>query len=75
MAEPGMEEWHDKLLVEEHPTILECLGEKQAKIFSIEKTDRGYRVVELCDGYYGTTLSQEQLERLIGELQRLAKGT
>jgi hypothetical protein len=66
-------DWHDEILKESNRRIVECLGEKQAKIVSIEKTARGYRIVELCDGYYGRTLSQEQMERLIEELRQLNK--
>lgn len=73
MPRPALYDWHDEIMKEEHPTIIECLGEKQKKIVSIEKTAKGYRIVELCDGYYGTTLSQRQLERLIEELRELAK--
>ncbi|TXL75128.1 hypothetical protein FHP25_14680 [Vineibacter terrae] len=68
----GSSPWHDEILVEEHPTIIECL-EKRAKLFVIDRTEKGYRIVELCDGYYGTTLSQDQFERFIAELQLLAK--
>ena len=52
--------------------MIDCLGEKQAKVVAIEKTERGYRIAELCDEYYGTTLSQGQFEQLIAELQVLA---
>lgn len=70
------EEHHD-LLEEEFPTILECLGlpddkRRAAQVVSITKTEKGYKFVELCDEYYGVTLSQEQMERFIGELQELA---
>ena len=70
-------EWHDKILNEELPTIIESLGQSDdgnqgAKIVSISKTEKGYKFVELRDEYYGTTLNQEQMERFINELQKLA---
>lgn len=73
MSELSYYDWHDEILKEKHSTIIECLGEKQAKVVSIEKTEKGYRITELCDQYYGTTLSQQQFERFIAELQELAK--
>ena len=70
-------EWHHKILKEGFPTIIESLGQSHdgeagAKIVSITKTDNGYKFVELCHEYYGTTLSQEQMEQFIEELQELA---
>lgn len=67
---------HD-LLEEEFPTIIECLGlsdgeRSGAQVVSITKTEKGYKFIELCDEYYGITLSQEQMERFIQELQELA---
>ncbi len=72
-SEPSVYEWHDEILVEEYATILDCLGDGSSKVFSIEKTDKGFRITELCDGYYGTTLTMDQLLRLIKELQDLAE--
>ena len=66
-------EWHDEIMKEEHGSILECLGLRGHKVVHIEKTDKGYKFMELCDEYYGTTLNQEQFERLIAELQELAR--
>lgn len=64
--------WHDETLIPEHESILQCLGSDQSRIFDLEKTGNGYRIVEACDGYFGTTLSQKQLEKLIDELRQLA---
>jgi hypothetical protein len=66
------EERHNAVLDPGSQSIIECLGPKQEKIVAIEKTPSGYRFVECCDGYYGTTLNQAQFERLIAELQALA---
>ena len=68
------EEWHNQILEEEYPTIIECL-EKVAKVFAIRKTEIGYKFIELCDQYYGVTLSQQQLERLAEELRQMAKAS
>lgn len=61
----------DALLEEEFPTILQCLGEHGERVFDITRTARGFRIVECCDQYYGITLSQDQMRRLINELQAL----
>ncbi|CAA0099498.1 Uncharacterised protein [Halioglobus japonicus] len=66
------EERHNDVLEPGSPSIIECLGPEQEKIVAIDKTRSGYRFVECCDGYYGTTLSQAQFEQLIAELQALA---
>ncbi len=64
------EDLHDEILEEERDSIIGSL--EAAKVIQITKTEHGYQFVELCDGYYGTSLSQEQMERFIGELQALA---
>lgn len=68
----GMEEWHDEILEETFETIIECLGENGAAVVDIALTENGVRMCELCDGYYGTTLSKAQLDRFIAELQALS---
>jgi hypothetical protein len=68
----GMEEWHDEILEETFETIIECLGENGAAVVDIALTENGVRICELCDGYYGTTLSKAQLDRFITELQALS---
>lgn len=68
----GHYDWHHKILEEEFETIIECLGEKGASVIDIALTHKGVRICELCDGYYGTTLSKEQLDRFIAELQALS---
>lgn len=70
-------EWHHKILEEQLPTIIESLGldsdgSTGAKVVQITKSEQGYKFVELCDEYYGVTLSQDQMERFIKELQVLA---
>ncbi|MBV1918328.1 MAG: hypothetical protein KUG65_09755 [Sphingomonadaceae bacterium] len=62
-------DWHDQIMEEDYPTIIECLEEN--KLFSLERTQRGLQIIELCDGYFGTTLSNDQLRRLIDELKQL----
>ena len=69
----GMEEWHDEILEETFETIIECLGENGAAVVDISLTENGVRMCELCDGYYGTTLSKAQLDRFIAELQALSE--
>lgn len=64
-------DYFDEIIEENHDTIIDCLAEQ--KIISIQKTKKGYRFVELCDEYYGGSLNQEQFERLIAELQKLAR--
>ena len=64
-------EWHEEYLTEEFPTVLEYLGDDGARIVQIDKTEKGVRFVECCDGYYGTTLSIPQAKRLILELQEM----
>lgn len=71
---------HHDILKEELPSVLESIGlnkdsTKGAKIVQITKTDKGYMFVELCDEYYGVTLSQEQMERFVKELQELSRLT
>lgn len=68
----GHYDWHHKILEEEFGKIIECLGEKGASVIDIALTDKGLRICELCDGYYGTTLSKDQLDRFISELQTLS---
>lgn len=68
----GEYEWHDEILKEDHETIIESLGFGGASVIDITLTDKGVRLCELCDGYYGTTLSKVQLERFITELQALS---
>ncbi|WP_299628375.1 hypothetical protein [uncultured Tateyamaria sp.] len=58
-------------MAEDFPTILECLGREGHRLFEIEKTPNGIKVVELCDEYYGATLSWKQLRRLIEELTQI----
>lgn len=71
-------EWQDEYLVEKGSSIIESLGRfgddhmDGEKVVEISKTEKGYRFVEQCDGYHGCTLTQEQMERFIGELQTLA---
>lgn len=55
--------------LEEHGTLLESLS--KARIVEISKTEKGFRFVEECDYYFGKTLSREQMEKLIEELQAL----
>lgn len=64
-------EWHHEILEEKHDSLIDCLAHEG--IVSIERTENGYKFVECCDSYHGTTLSQSQFERLIAELQELAK--
>lgn len=66
-------EWNDKTLKEEMPTIIDSLGWDGDWVIYIKKTEFGYRFTECCDGYFGTTLSQEQIERFIKELRALSK--
>lgn len=68
----GHYEWHHEILEENFATIIKCLGEKGAGVIDIALTDNGVRMCELCDGYYGTTLSKAQLDRFIAELQALS---
>lgn len=68
----GHYDWHNKILEEEFGTIIECLGEKGASVIDIALTHKGVRLCELCDGYYGTTLSKGQLDRFIAELQAMS---
>lgn len=65
----GHYDWHHKILEEEFGTIIECLGEKGASVIDVALTNKGVRICELCGGYYGTTLSKDQLDRFIAELQ------
>lgn len=68
----GSYEWHNQILEQKFETIIECLGEKGASVIDIALTRNGVRMCELCDGYYGTTLSKAQLDRFIAELQALS---
>lgn len=73
MAESMLDyDWHHHILEENRDKLIESLGNEGAKVIQIDKTDKGYKFVECCDSYYGVTLSQEQFERLIRELQELA---
>lgn len=65
-------DWHDERLEEEFPKIIDSLGNDGARVISIKKTVKGYRFTECCDGHFGTTLDQEQMEKLIKELQVMA---
>lgn len=69
----GTYDWHDEILEETFETIIECLGENGAAVVDIALTENGVRICELCDGYYGTTLSKAQLDRFIAELQALSE--
>lgn len=60
--------WHDDILKEEHGTILECLGEDGINFLEFTIRPKGLRIVELVDEYQGTTLTKNQLDRLIAEL-------
>jgi len=68
----GDYEWHDEILEEKFETIIECLGENGAGVIDVALTKHGVRMCEVCDGYYGTTLSKAQLDRFIAELQALS---
>lgn len=68
----GTYDWHEEILEETFETIIECLGENGAAVVDIALTKNGVRMCELCDGYYGTTLSKVQLDRFIAELQALS---
>ncbi|MFV0645230.1 MAG: hypothetical protein ACK5NN_12150 [Sphingomonadaceae bacterium] len=68
----GHYDWHHAKVEEEFGSIIECLGEKGASVIDIALTHKGVRICELCDGYYGTTLSKDQLDRFIVELQALS---
>ena len=68
---PYYEQLHDEIFEEQAPTMIEALGEGHGRIIQITKTDKGIKFVECCDGYYGTTLTEEQVKRLIDELQKL----
>ena len=63
------DEWHDQILEEKAETVLGCL--RAEKVFALDRTAQGFRFVELCDEYYGTTLSVDQMRMLIAELQQL----
>lgn len=63
------DDWHDEIMEECCPTIIGCL--KDIRLLSIEKTEKGVRIVELVDYYNGTTLTVDQMRRLIAELQQL----
>lgn len=63
-----LHEWHDAILNEEHGTILECLGKNGINLLEFTITPRGLKIVELVDYYNGTTLTKNQLDRLIAEL-------
>ncbi|MDJ1008623.1 MAG: hypothetical protein QNJ13_12455 [Paracoccaceae bacterium] len=68
----GKYEWHDEILEQEFETIIECLGEHGAAVIDVVLTENGVRMCELCDGYYGTTLSKVQLDRFVAELQAMS---
>lgn len=61
--------WHDDIMLEMKPTILESLEDH--RVVSIERTEQGIRIVEQCDLYHGLTLSLDQFRRLLSELQGL----
>ncbi|MEM8500178.1 MAG: hypothetical protein AAF542_19325 [Pseudomonadota bacterium] len=65
-------QWHDQHLTEEFSTVIRSLGADGARVIEINKTDHGYQFVECCDGYFGTTLNQEQMVCFIRELQEMA---
>lgn len=68
----GDYDWHNAILEEEFGAIIECLGENGASVVDVALTENGVRICELCDGWYGTTLSKSQLDRFIAELQALS---
>lgn len=64
--------WHDQILVPTSESVIESLGDENgARLFQLHKTQKGYRFVECCDGYYGTTLSEDQFKKLIKEMTEL----
>ena len=66
------EDEHDKVLEDNGQSIISQLGSGNSSVVEIVKTENGYRFVECCDSFYGVTLNQSQMERLIKELQELA---
>ncbi|MEZ5946904.1 MAG: hypothetical protein R3C04_08675 [Hyphomonas sp.] len=62
-------EWQDEILSEQKDSIIESLASE--RVLHVSKTERGIKFVELCDEYYGCTLSREQCMRFIAELQAL----
>ena len=58
--------WQGELLPEGEP-VLDSL--KALRIMAIEETDNGYCITEQCDQYFGITLTREQMQKLIAELQ------
>jgi hypothetical protein len=68
-----LHEWHDEIMPEPFDTILECLDREGEKLFSVKITENGLRIWELCDEYYGTTLTKSQLDRLIAELTAISE--
>jgi hypothetical protein len=65
--------WHDEIMPEPFDTILECLDREGEKLFSAKITEKGLRIWELCDEYYGPTLTKNQLDRLIAELTAISE--
>jgi hypothetical protein len=68
----GESDWHNEIMTENFDTIVECLGEYGHAVTDIAITENGVRICELCDGYYGTTLTKNQLDRLIVELKAIS---
>lgn len=71
MSDLNKDFWHDEYMEEVHDTIIASLSAKGESIVDITLTPNGLRLVEACDGHYGTTLTKAQLERFISELQEL----
>jgi len=65
--------WQDEIMPEPFDTILECLDFEGVRLFSVEITQKGLQIYEQCDGYYGTTLTKSQLDRLIAELNAISE--
>ena len=63
--------WQDNVEDITTNSVIEWLGTENMKIVSVDKTITGYRLIECCDGYYGTTLNEEQFRQLIRELEAL----
>lgn len=62
-------EWQEEILSEKQGSIIDSLASE--RVLHVSKTKHGIKFVELCDEYYGCTLSREQCMRFIAELQAL----
>lgn len=51
-------------------SILERL--KTDCVFAVQRTERGFMLYEMCDRWYGSELSADELRRLADELRELA---